>query len=246
MSEPQIARTVRLYVEEALAAGGTVGLGGEQTHYVRNVMRTQSGDMLALFNGIDGEWRARIARLGRDQTTCQVEARMRPQRGDGDAWLVFAPIKRARTNLIAEKATELGAARLIPVVTERTQSARVNTARLRAHAIEAAQQCGRLTVPKVAEPETLAALTQAWPTGRHLLVCTPGAPPPAALTAPDTTASWAVLIGPEGGLTQGELDGLSQLQFVSRVGLGPRILRAETAAVAALAVMQSLAGDWRA
>ena len=246
MSEPQIARTVRLYVADALAAGDTLALGREQSHYVRNVMRVQTGDTLALFNGIDGEWLARIAGLGRDRTTCQVETQTRKQRGDGDAWLAFAPIKRARIDLIAEKATELGAARLIPVVTERTQSTRVNTARLRAHAIEAAQQCGRMTVPEVAAPVTLAAMTQAWPSGRQLLVCTPGAPPPADIAASDTTAGWAVLIGPEGGLTQGELDGLSQLPFVSHVGLGPRILRAETAAVAAMAVMQSLAGAWRA
>ncbi len=246
MSEPQLVRAPRLHVEAVLSTGATVGLGRQQTHYLRNVMRAQPGDAVALFNGRDGEWRARIDRVGRDECACTPQTRTRAQADDGDVWLAFAPIKRARIDLIAEKATELGAARLIPVVTERTQAARVNVARLRSRAIEAAEQCGRLTVPDVSAPVKVDELTRDWPDGRRLLVCAADAPPLATVLAADTDAHWAVLIGPEGGFSPREVDGLRQLPFVRCVGLGPRILRAETAAIAALAVLQSLAGDWRA
>ena len=168
--------------------------------------------------------------VGRDECACTPQTRTRAQADDGDVWLAFAPIKRARIDLIAEKATELGAARLIPVVTERTQAARVNVARLRSRAIEAgrtvraAHGAGRVGAGEVDE------LTRDWPDGRRLLVCAADAPPLATVLAADTDAHWAVLIGPEGGFSPREVDGLRQLPFVRCVGLGPRILRAETAA----------------
>lgn len=241
----------RLHVEAPLAAGLPVTLGGEQAHYLRNVLRLEPGAAIALFNGRDGEWAARVAALGKRGGELAVERRLRPQRAEPDLWLAFAPIKRARIDFLAEKATELGASALLPVITRHTAMTRVNVDRLRAHALEAAEQTERLSVPEVREPQPLDRLLADWPAGRRLLICdeTGGGPPiAAALSALDDTARaapWAILIGPEGGFALSELDALRKLPFVTAVGLGPRILRADTAAVAALACWQALLGDWR-
>lgn len=242
---------VRLHVAAPLAAGLPVALDEGQAHYLRAVLRLGAGDAVALFNGADGEWRAVVEQLGKRAATLRCAARTRAQRPEPDLWLLFAPIKRTRIGFLVEKATELGVARLQPVITRRTVAPRLNPERLRAHAVEAAEQCERLSVPELAEPLPLARCLAFWPPGRRLLVAAeagPAAPIAAVLAAAAAqppAAGWAVLIGPEGGFEPGELDDLHALPFVSAVGLGPRILRAETAALAALACWQALLGDGR-
>ena len=241
--------TIRLFVESDLAAGAPVALDKAQTHYLMHVLRRGAGDVVHLFNGRDGEWRARIERASRGACTATVLEQVRAQRPEPDLWLAFAPVKRAPIDAIATKATELGVSALCPVLTRHTAVTRVNLQRLRANATEAAEQCGRLTVPDVREPRTLGEFIAQWPADRSLMLCdeTGSAPPVAdALGARDAAAKWAVLIGPEGGFAESELDALGKLPFVTRVGLGPRVLRADTAAIAALACLQALVGDWRA
>lgn len=241
------APAIRLYVGDPLAAGRAVTLGRAQAHYLRNVMRAKAGDALLLFNGRDGEWRAEVGELGKAGGTARAVAQTRSQRASADLWLLFAPLKSGRIEFLVEKATELGVALLAPVLTERTVVRRVNEARLRAHAVEAAEQSGRLDVPELRQARPLMEWLADWPAGRPLFVCDEtGQGVPIARAVPDRRKRpAAVLIGPEGGFAPAELDALAKLAFVSRVGLGPRILRAETAALAALACWQALAGDWQ-
>ncbi len=239
---------VRLYVAGPLAAGARAGLSLDQAHYAGRVMRLGPGDALALFNGRDGEWRGRIARLDRKGGEAAIEENLRPQAPGPDLWLLFAPLRKTATDFLIEKATELGASRLMPVLTRRTASERINLARLRARAIEAAEQCERLDVPDIAEVATLDQTLAAWPPARRLFVADErggGIPAVEAFATMKTTQGHALLIGPEGGFERSELDALARLPFVSRVALGPRILRAETAALAMLACWQAVAGDWR-
>jgi 16S rRNA (uracil1498-N3)-methyltransferase len=240
----------RLYVSADLAAGQAVELSPGQAHYLRNVLRLGGGAEIALFNGRDGEWQGRIDGIGKGRCSAALEEQTRRQQAEPDLWLVFAPVKRARIDYLVEKATELGVSGLFPVRTARTIVERVNGERLQANAIEAAEQTERLTVPLVHPPETLAALIARWPAGRRLIVGDErGRAPPIAETVAGLrgpiSAGAAVLIGPEGGFTESELDGLANLPFVSLVSLGPRVLRADTAALAALAIVQAIAGDWR-
>lgn len=241
----------RLFVEVGLATGHEVPLDEAQAHYLRNVMRRPDGAPLLLFNGRDGEWRASLSAHGKKGAAATVAERTRPQEPEPDVWLCFAPVKRARIDYIAEKATELGVAVLQPVVTQHTAVERVNVGRLRANAIEAAEQTERLTVPEVRDSIDLGRLIDAWPSGRRLLMCdeTGGGPPIAeALAALDDESRrspWAIVIGPEGGFAEAELEALRRIKNVTSVGLGPRILRADTAALAALACWQALVGDWR-
>ena len=241
----------RLFVEGDLASGAEVPLDEAQAHYLRHVMRRAEGAPLNLFNGRDGEWTATLSLRGKKAAVALVGERTREQVAEPDVWLCFAPVKRARIDYIAEKATELGVSVLQPIVTQHTIVERVNVERLRANAVEAAEQTERLSVPEVRAPQDLTKLLGAWPAGRHLLMCdeTGGGPPIAqALTALDAnarTAPWAIVIGPEGGFAAPELEALRRIKDVTAVGLGPRILRADTAALSALAVWQSLIGDWR-
>ena len=248
---PPGGRGPRLFVEGdvPLGEGGAVPLLAGQAHYLRAVMRRGPGDAVVLFNGCDGEWLARLTRLAKGAAEAVCETRLRPQPAGPPAgpWLLFAPLKRGPVDMVAEKATELGAVRLVPVVTRRTTAARLNATRLRAHAVEAAEQCRRLTVPEVAEPVALESLATGWPTGRRLFVLAESGPAEAAASAfaQAAGAPAALLVGPEGGFADSELDALRQLAFVTLVRLGPRILRAETAALAALSVWQAVAGDAR-
>jgi 16S rRNA (uracil1498-N3)-methyltransferase len=242
-------RAPRLYVTAGLAPRVTVELEAGQAHYLRAVLRLGPGEAVAAFNGADGEWLSRLAELGKSSARLAVECQLRPAdpENEPDLWLIFAPIKRARLGWLVEKATELGVSVLLPVWTARTQVERLNLDRLQAHAIEAAEQSERLSVPALRPPERLGPMLASWPAGRRLLVCDEsGAGEPigkAAAGLPPGPA--ALLIGPEGGFEQTELDAIGKLSFVTRVGLGPRVLRAETAAVAGLAVFQAIAGDWR-
>lgn len=235
---------IRLFVDAPLDEGLPAPLGREQSHYIVNVMRLSRGESVAVFNGRDGEWRAELAEADRRAARLVLRERLRPQADPPDLWLLFCPLRKARTDFLVEKAVELGARRLLPVLSERTVAERVNAARLRAHAVEAAEQCGALAVPEVLPPAPLAARLADWPAGRALLFCDEtGAGAPLARAAPPPPA--AILVGPEGGFAPGEAAALRARPGVIPVALGPRILRAETAAVAALALWQAAAGDWR-
>ena len=240
--------TIRLYLPSDLADGAEATLDAPQAHYLKTVMRQSPGDALAVFNGRDGEWRATVERLDRKSGTVRIAERLRGQSTEPDLWLLFAPVKGGRTEAVVEKAAELGVARIQPVTTRRSVVDKVNLERLTARAIEAAEQCGRLSVPALRDIAPLDRTLASWPAGRRLMLCDEtggGAPIGQALEPKDRTGPWAVLVGPEGGFASDELDAITKLPIVTRVGLGPRILRADTAAVAALACWQALSGDWR-
>jgi 16S rRNA (uracil1498-N3)-methyltransferase len=241
-------RTPRLYVAAGLVPGAGIELDRAQAHYLRSVLRLGAGAAVAVFNASDGEWLCRVAEIGKGASlTVERQLREPDPKAETDLWLMFAPIKRAPLDWLVEKATELGVAALLPVWTARTQVERVNLERLRAHAIEAAEQCERLSVPELRAPERLDQLLAVWPGERRLVVCDEsGAGEPigdAAARLPPGPV--ALLVGPEGGFDETELDAIGKLSFVTRVGLGPRVLRAETATLAAVAVFQAIAGDWR-
>jgi 16S rRNA (uracil1498-N3)-methyltransferase len=224
----------RLYVPGALGAGCTIALSPDQAHYLGAVMRLGAGDRLRVFNGRDGEWSARLAAVKRDKAVVAVEALVRAQAPEPDLWLVFAPVKRDATDLIVQKATELGASVLCPVFTARTNAARINADRLGAIAREAAEQSERLTLPELRPLVPLADLLGAWPADRRLAAATERGGPCAV-----PRGAGALLVGPEGGFAPAELDALRAASFVSPVSLGPRILRAETAVIAGLALLQA-------
>ena len=228
--------TPRLYVSAGLASGTTIAGTPGQAHYLGPVLRHGAGDPVRLFNGQDGEWQARIGELRRDRVMFVVEAQFRPQAPDLDLWLVFSMLKRDATDLVVQKATELGASALWPVITEHTNTARLNPSRLTAIATEAAEQCERLTVPVLHAPRQLADLLADWPRGRVLYAAIErsNAARPSAATGPA-----ALLVGPEGGFAPAELDAMLRHPFVAPISLGPRILRAETACVAGLALLQA-------
>ncbi len=240
----------RLYCTVDLAGvGARVHLDGDQAHYLRAVLRLGPDDGVALFNGRHGEWVAKIDALGKSGAALTLRSQIRAQTDEGDLWLLFAPIKRQRIDWLVEKATELGVSRLVPVITARTIIGRVNLDRLQAHAREAAEQTERLTVPCVEPPIGLAPCLAALPADRTLLHCAERADVPSLGTAiarlhAAGQSRWAVLIGPEGGFTPDEMDLIARYRTVHPVSLGPRILRAETAALAALTMVQGLVGDW--
>ena len=237
----------RLFVDADLREGASVACTPAQANYLRNVLRLKPGDAILVFNGRDGEWRAEVAEAGKRATTLALAERMRAQESGPDIDYLFAPLKRARLDYMVEKATEMGVARLRPVLTRRTTPERVNTERMRAHAIEAAEQCGILRVPEVHAPEKIERVIAAWDAARPLVFCDEDSDE----TCPFTTLARiepgpiAVLVGPEGGFDPAERELLSRQPFVTRISLGPRILRADTAAVAALALVNAALGDWR-
>ncbi|MDK3072234.1 16S rRNA (uracil(1498)-N(3))-methyltransferase [Sedimentitalea sp. JM2-8] len=238
---------IRLYVDHPLGQGQSVPLSRDQAHYLFGVMRLAAGGMVSLFNGRDGEWLAEVAEAGKRGGALDCIERSAPLRLPPDLWLLFAPIKKARTDFIVEKAAEMGAARIVPVQTDYTNADRIRQDRLQAHAIEAAEQCGGTFVPVVAELIRLDRLLDGWPAGRHLMFCDESrAGQNLELEAMPAGQPWAILIGPEGGFSPSERARLESLPFAHTVSLGPRILRADTAAVAALTLWQQALGDWRA
>jgi 16S rRNA (uracil1498-N3)-methyltransferase len=217
----------------------------EQAHYLFGVMRQSVGDTVALFNGRDGEWLAEVVDASKRGGTLSVTTQTKPLQMPPDLWLCFAPIKKARTDFIVEKAAEMGAARIIPVQTDFTNAERIRQDRLQAHAVEAAEQCGGTFVPEVAELQKLSRLLDHWPEGRQLMFCDEAEVGAGKTLADAGPGPWAILIGPEGGFSQGERTRLAALPFAHVVSLGPRILRADTAAVAAMTVWQQALGDWQ-
>ena len=240
-------RSPRLYVDAPLTAGAVVALDRAQAHYLTTVLRLTSGDGVLLFNGRDGEWAATVETQKRAASARLRELR-RAQTAPADLHYLFAPLKSARLDYMVQKAVEMGASRLQPVLTRHGQIARVNLERMRANAIEAAEQCGILGIPEIGEPIEFFRLLAARDPGRTIVFCDEDADssdPIAALKIVPPRTPLAVLIGPEGGFAEDERAGLLKLPNVVRLALGPRILRADTAAVAALAIVQAMVGDWR-
>jgi 16S rRNA (uracil1498-N3)-methyltransferase len=237
---------LRLFVGDPLRQGTCVVPNENQTHYLLHVMRAKAGDRANLFNGSDGEWLARIVGVSKRSCSLECERQVAPQSEVPDLWLCFAPIKKTPADYVVQKATELGARVLQPVFTRRTIVTRVNLERMQANAVEAAEQSGRLSVPETRAPLSFDKLLAGWPGERRLIFCDEGGAPPisqALRALPDGPA--AIFTGPEGGFDASERDALRAQSFVVPVSLGSRILRADTAALAALAVWQATRGDWR-
>jgi 16S rRNA (uracil1498-N3)-methyltransferase len=244
-------RTTRLYIDAPLHEGADVALDASQANYLGNVLRLKAGDSVLVFNGRDGEWLGTLASGGKRSLTLAIGVRTRPQISAGDLHYLFAPLKHARLDYMAQKAVEMGASRLQPVLTRHAQVARVNVERMRANAVEAAEQCGILTLPEIGAPLTFEWMITERDPARLLVFCDEDAEvqdPIAALSqahAAARTGGIAVLVGPEGGFAADERATLLTLPNTVRLALGPRILRADTAAVAALALVGAVLGDWR-
>jgi 16S rRNA (uracil1498-N3)-methyltransferase len=239
---------IRLYVEHPLGAGQSLPLNRDQAHYLFGVMRMGVGGHVALFNGRDGEWLAVVAETGKRHGVLTVTEQSAPLQMPPDLWLMFAPIKKARTDFIVEKAAEMGAARIVPVQTEFTNAERIRQDRLQAHAVESAEQCGGTYVPEVSNLKKLDRVLADWPEGRQLMFCDEvlaGRSSTLSGVLAGYNAPWAILIGPEGGFSDKERTRLNALPFSHPISLGPRILRTDTAVVAALTLWQLNLGDWR-
>lgn len=237
---------IRLYVEGPLAAGQVLPLDSAQSTYLFGVMRRKVGDGLRVFDGASGEWAAEVVKANKKNGLLVCKAAVGPQVTPPDLWLLFAPVKKARTAFIVEKAVEMGVRRVQPILTAFTNE-RFNTARMQAHAVEAAEQCGATFVPDILEPVKLADIPQIWPSGRKLMFCDEGRralPVLKALTG-QPKGPWAIVVGPEGGFSAEEVAMLRARRDVVGVMLGPRILRADTAVVAAIAAWQMALGDWQ-
>jgi 16S rRNA (uracil1498-N3)-methyltransferase len=246
-------RSPRLFVDAPLAEGAAMPLEAGQANYLTSVLRLKPGADVLVFNGRDGEWRARIAATAKKKIGLDVTERTRAQIAAGDLHYLFSPLKHARLDYMVQKAVEMGVARLQPIIMRHTQAERVNLARMRANAIEAAEQCGILSIPEIAAPRKLDALVHGWKADRLLVFCDEEADvkdPVAALSSARVGGiagrlPVSLLVGPEGGFAEQERAALLKLPNVVRLALGPRILRADTAAVAALTLVQAVLGDWR-
>jgi 16S rRNA (uracil1498-N3)-methyltransferase len=246
-------RTPRLFVESPLGVGADIPLARDQANYLLNVLRLKAGAEVLVFNGRDGEWRAALAPVGKKSVRLAAGEQTRAQTTPGDLDYLFAPLKHARLDYMTQKAVEMGVSRLRPVITRHTQVQRVNLERMRANAMEAAEQCGILGIPDIAPPIAFGAFVRGWVPERLLVFCDEEADvkdPVAALAAGRDNAlvgrsPISLLVGPEGGFAEEERAALMKLPNVLRLALGPRILRADTAAVAALALVQAVLGDWR-
>jgi 16S rRNA (uracil1498-N3)-methyltransferase len=241
------AKLQRLYVTAKLEPGAIVTLDKDQAHYLGNVLRLKPGDNLLLFNGRDGEWGTELGAIGKKEAQARLDHQTRPQDEGPDLHYLFAPLKRARLDYMVQKATELGVSALRPVITRHTVAERVKPRRLLANAIEAAEQCGILRVPAIMEPETLSKLLGAWDAERRLIFADESAAHASPIEALKSCrpGPLAVLIGPEGGFEREERATLLAKPFVLPLSLGPRVMRADTAAVAALALVNAALGDWR-
>jgi 16S rRNA (uracil1498-N3)-methyltransferase len=241
-----LQRTLRLYVPAPLSSGAAVALKDQQAHYLLHVMRLQQGATFRLFNGADGEWLAEIIAAGKRDLTLRCDRKLRDPSPPPDIDYLFAPLKHARLDYMAQKATEMGARRLRPVITRRTIAERVNIDRLRNNVIEAAEQCNLVGLPEVLEPQPLESLLGRWGRPRQLIWCDEAAAPESPLVVLKglEPGPMAVLVGPEGGFTSEEQGLLRAQDFVHAISLGPRVIRADTAAVAVLALVQAVLGDW--
>lgn len=237
--------TPRLYVETPLSDGIELPVAGPQAHYLISVMRMKVGAPVKLFDNLSGEWLAEVAMVGKRDLILKVDGHLRPKEEVPDLWLLAAPIKKGRIDLVAEKACELGVARYQPLITRRTVIERLNLDRLHAHMVEAAEQCGRTALPELDEPIKLPALLKSWPESRTLFFADEGGGMPFLEAANAHAGPAAILIGPEGGFDEEERAAIRVLPQAVPISLGPRILRAETAAIAALALWMGSAGDWR-
>ena len=248
MDERYDFRTKRLFVDATLSAGERLATERGQANYLINVLRLKPGDPVLVFNGRDGEWLASVEPEGRKTCRLDVVRQTRPQTQPGDLWYLFAPLKQARLDYMVQKAVEIGVSSLMPVITAHTQVGRINGERMRANAIEAAEQCGILTLPEIRDTARIDRVLAEWPQNRVLVFCdeAPDSTDAVAALTPLQGRPLAVLVGPEGGFSADERIALRACSFVVPIALGPRILRADTAAVAALSLVQALAGDWRA
>lgn len=235
---------IRLYVEHPLSDGQAVDLSRDQAHYLFGVMRLAQGAFVTLFNGRDGAWTAEVEQAGKRGGTLRCVLQSAPQQNPPDLWLCFAPIKKARTDFIVEKAVEMGASRIVPMQTEFTNSERIRQDRLQAHAVEAAEQCGATFVPEVAELVKFDRFLHDFPATRRMMFCDEAEVGAARALGDAPQGPWAILIGPEGGFSPSERTRLHGMEQAHVVSLGPRILRADTAAVAALTIWQMALGDW--
>ena len=236
----------RIFVDSDLSANLALNLDGGQAHYLRNVLRLVTGERIELFNGRDGGWLCQITMVGKRNVEVKVVEKNREQETSADIWLAFAPIKRARVDFMAQKATELGVAVIWPVFTRFTVMTRINLNRLHANAIEASEQSGRLSVPEIRSPVDLAKFIRSWPSNRTLFCLdeTGGGIPILEAFKSEKAELAGILVGPEGGFSDEELDQVDKLGNVCRVGLGKKILRSDTAALAALSCWQASAGEW--
>ena len=246
-------RSPRLFLGQTLAQGATLNLEAAQANYLVNVLRLKAGANVLVFNGRDGEWRAELAATGKKKVALNVVERTREQTVAPDLHYLFSPLKHARLDYMVQKAVEMGVSRLAPIMMRHTQAERVNLDRMRANAIEAAEQCGVLNIPEIVEPRKFESLTRGWKAERLLVFCDEDVDvkDPVAALASARSGGLAgrlpisVLVGPEGGFAEHERDALLKLPNVVRLALGPRILRADTAAIAALTLVQAVLGDWR-
>lgn len=241
---------IRLYVDYALGSGGVITLDKEQSHYLVSVMRVNVGQQVTLFNGRDGEWQASVSDAHKKHANLTIESQSRCQDKEPDLWLVFAPIKKGRLDFMVQKATEMGASHLVPMMTDYTNLDRMKEERLRANVLEAAEQCDRLQVPTLSDLRQLESVLKEWPDERMIMFCDEdlsGMSATEALAAADTKGSpkpWGIFIGPEGGFSPSEREMIKAHKNCVVVSLGPRILRADTAAIAAMSLWQTALGDW--
>jgi 16S rRNA (uracil1498-N3)-methyltransferase len=241
---------IRIYITDNLTANTYVSLDKDQSHYLTTVMRQKVGNHLLAFNGRDGEWLVEVTDANKRVTTVQVKSQTQAQKVEPDLWLAFAPIKKARLDFIAQKATELGVSHIVPVMTRRTIVDRVKTERMHANATEAAEQCERLNVPTIGETIKLEKLIETWPADRALMFCDEDLSGKSAYSAlqdfqtSDAPQKWGILIGPEGGFDDHERKLIKSLSNTVTVSLGPRVLRADTAAISAITLWQAAIGDW--
>ena len=250
MAMKQLKPKARLFVPGPLSPGEVITLAGQQVHYISNLIRLQAGEALALFNGRDGEWRAAVVAYSKKEVTLKVSQCTRKQTPEPDLWLAFAPIRRPGIDYMAQKATELGVSKLIPVKTMRTVVTRIKAEHLAANAREAAEQCERLTIPDVVDMAKLETVLGNWPGERRLLFCDEEKGDPLvveallAVSQKPAKSPWGILIGPEGGFTSKERELIRSYSYCIPASLGPRVLRADTAALAALSLWQAAIGDW--